>query len=250
MTGSGNWTYLLPGATPALIDAGPGTDTHLAALAAAAGPTLASVLVTHGHADHAGGAAAIAQRWPGARFAKLPWPDRDAQFDVPWAPLADGARVEAGDVELEVLHTPGHTPDHVAFWHAATGTLFGGDLLVLGTTVFISSASGGRLVDYLHSLRRILALRPRRVLPAHGPVIEDPEALIAHYLEHRHQREHQVLTALEGTPRTIDELVDRIYPGLLDAIVPMARETILAHLQKLDHEGLARVEDGRWSVVT
>lgn len=249
MTGAGNWTYLLPGAVPTLVDAGVGMAGHLDAVADACGGHLAQVLVTHGHGDHASGAPALAARWPGARFAKMPWTERDGAHAVAWAPLADGLSVEAGDTRLEVIHTPGHSPDHLAFWHADSRTLLAGDLLILGTTVFIPASSGGNLVDYLHSLKRILALGPRRVLPAHGPVIEDPETLLHAYLEHRHQREHQVLTALESAPRTIEQIVARIYPGLTGEIIPMAMETVLAHLMKLLHDGLAARDGERWSVV-
>jgi endoribonuclease LACTB2 len=250
MTGTGNWTYFLPGRTPTLVDAGVGAAVHLDAVAEKAGSTLSQVLVTHAHVDHASGAPALAVRWPSARFAKMPWAARDAAHDVPWQSLTDGAAIGAGDIRLEVLHTPGHSPDHLAFWHAESRTLFAGDLLILGTTVFIPASAGGNLVDYLHSLRRVLALGPRRVLPAHGPVIDDPEALLHGYLEHRHQREHQVLTALENQPRTVAEIVTRLYPGLGGDVVPMARETVLAHLQKLDHDGLACRQGDRWSVVS
>jgi glyoxylase-like metal-dependent hydrolase (beta-lactamase superfamily II) len=249
MTGGGNWTYFVPGTLPTLVDAGVGRAGHLDAIAGVAGAGLAQVLVTHAHGDHADGVAAIAARWPAARFAKKPWPDRDPRYGVPWEPLADGARVGAGDLELEVLHTPGHAPDHLAFWHGASRTLLSGDLLVLGTTVVIPASAGGSLVDYLRSLRRVLALRPARVLPAHGPPIEDPEALVHQYLEHRRHREQQILSALETAPCTLEDLVGRIYPRLPEAIVPMARETVLAHLQKLDHDGLASAGEGRWSVV-
>lgn len=250
LTGAGNWTYLLPGATPTLVDAGVGAPAHIEEVARLAGDTLAQVLVTHAHGDHASGAPALAARWPRARLAKMPWPGRDARHEVSWQPLADGAVVPAGDIRLDVLHTPGHAPDHLAFWHAESRTLFAGDLLILGTTVFIPASSGGSLVDYLHSLRRVLALDPRRVLPAHGPAIEDPRSLLTGYLEHRHQRERQVLTALESQSRTIAEIVAQIYPGLGRAVVPMAEETVLAHLQKLDHDGLASREGDRWSVVS
>lgn len=250
MTGAGNWTYLLPGATPTLIDAGVGIPSHLDEVTRLAGETLAQVLVTHGHGDHASGAPALAGRWPHARFFKMPWPSRDVADAVAWKPLTDGVVLETGDSQIQVVHTPGHSPDHLAFWHAESGTLFAGDLLILGTTVFIPASTDGSLVDYLHSLHRVLALRPRRVLPAHGPAIDDPEALLHSYLEHRHHREHQVLTALEAEPRTIVQLVERIYPGLSEAIVPMAHETVLAHLQKLDHDGLVRRQGDRWSVVS
>ncbi len=245
-TGAGNWTYLMPGRTPVLIDAGVGEPAHLAAIAghAPAGP--GHVLVTHAHGDHASGAVTLAARWPETRFSKYPWPGRDALYEAPWRPLADGQQVEAGDSTLQVIHTPGHAPDHVCFWHEPTRTLLCGDLVVRGSTVVIPASTGGSLSDYLHSLRRIMALAPERLLPAHGPVIDDPQAVLRKYLEHRREREIQVLAALEAGLRTVDAIADRIYAGLAAALVPMARESVLAHLEKLEHDGLARRADDVW----
>ena len=166
-----------------------------------------------------------------------------------WTPLIDGATVPTGQGNLDVLHTPGHSPDHIALWHAESRTIFVGDLMQLGSSVFIPASKGGSLADYLHSLRRILALRPARALPAHGPAIDDPSALIAHYLDHRHQREVQVLAALEAGLVTIDAITARIYSALTPAMLPMARESVLAHLQKLEHDGLARRTAEQWTVV-
>lgn len=249
LTGSGNWTYLIAGDEPVLIDAGVGHAAHLDALEAAAPGGPARVLVTHAHGDHASGAAAILDRWPSARFAKRPWPGRDPALAAGWHPLDDGARVPTGEGDLEVLHTPGHAPDHLAFWHASSGTVFAGDLLVLGSTVFIPASSGGSLVEYLRSLRRLLALNPRRALPAHGPAIDDPQALIRHYLDHRHQREVQVLTALESGRATLPAIASRLYANLTPALLPMAQESVLAHLLKLAQDGLARQDGDRWAIV-
>jgi endoribonuclease LACTB2 len=248
-TGAGNWTYLIPGDAPVLIDAGVGHEAHLDDLAAAAPDGPAHVVVTHAHGDHVSGAAAILGRWSAARFSKRHWPGRDPEIDAPWHPLEDGEKVMTDHGALEALHTPGHAPDHLAFWHADTRTAFVGDLLVLGSSVFIPASSGGDLVQYLQSLRRLLALRPQRMWPAHGAPIEDPEALIHHYLDHRHRREVQVLTALESGHDTVDAITARIYTGVTGAVVPMARESVLAHLRKLEHDGLARCDGQHWTVL-
>lgn len=237
-TGDGNWTYLIPGDRPVLIDAGVGHDAHLDAIGAAAPGGPADVIVTHAHSDHASGAPAIQSRWPSARVSKMPWPDRDAE--MPWRPLADGDTVMTGAGPLEVLHTPGHSPDHLALWHAESRTVFVGDLLQLGTTVFIPASAGGSLADYLRSLDHLRQLAPVRAWPAHGPVIEDPIALIDYYVEHRRQREEQVLAALAEGLDTVEAITTRIYVALEPALLPMARESVLAHLMKLEDEGEAR----------
>ncbi|MBL8135636.1 MAG: MBL fold metallo-hydrolase [Acidobacteria bacterium] len=249
MTGSGNWTYLLPGPRPLLVDAGVGHDDHLARLFEAVPGGPATVVVTHAHSDHASGAPALHERAPAIRFLKVPWPDSDAAYAVPWDALDDGQVLETAEGPLTVVHTPGHSPDHVVLWHEASRTAFTGDLLVRGSTVVIPASRGGVLADYLHSLGRLAALGPRRALPAHGPVIDDPLAVIDAYLAHRRDRERQVLETLGETPATIPALVGRIYRELHPALVAMAGESVLAHLVML--EGQARVaRDGAtWRLV-
>lgn len=246
MTGSGNWTWLLPGPAPVLIDAGVGQADHLDAIAGrvAAGPAL--VLVTHVHSDHASGAPALAERWPAARFDKWPWPERDAAFAVAWTAIADGQMLDTPEGPLQAVHTPGHSPDHVAFWHQASATVFTGDLLVQGSTVVIPASHGGSLSAYLGSLARVAGLEPKRALPAHGPVVDDPLALIAHYVAHRRRRETQVLEALSAGDATIAAIAARIYRGLDPRLLPQARESVLAHLEKLEDDGGAWREGEAW----
>jgi glyoxylase-like metal-dependent hydrolase (beta-lactamase superfamily II) len=248
MTGSGNWTYFLPGRHPVLIDAGVGQRSHLEAIQTARGDGPCHVVVTHAHSDHISGARAIAARWPATSFSKYSWPERDGEYDVRWSSLADGQIIAAGDEALEVIHTPGHAPDHIALWHASTRTLFSADLVVQGTTVVIPATMGGSLTAYIRSLERVLTLDPARLLPAHGEAIENPQALIRQYIDHRRDRERQIREGLESGLRTVDQLVGEIYSGLKAALVPMARESVLAHLRKLEDEGVVRQDGEAWNL--
>jgi glyoxylase-like metal-dependent hydrolase (beta-lactamase superfamily II) len=253
MTGEGNWTYLIGDRNPVLIDAGVGQASHLDAIAAAAATGPSAVLVTHAHSDHVSGAPAIKSRWPGARFMKFPWPSRTGHREpgtnaaaLGWAWLQDGSIVDTDEGPLTVLHTPGHAPDHLTFWHAESRTLFVGDMLVQGGTVVIPASHGGSLADYLQSLDRMLRLNPARALPAHGPAIDDPAAIIHKYIAHRADREQQVLGALPAAGIGVDAIAAKIYPALDAALVPMARESVLAHLHKLESDGRARRDGDRW----
>jgi glyoxylase-like metal-dependent hydrolase (beta-lactamase superfamily II) len=248
--GPGNWTWLLPGAMPTLIDAGAGERAHIESLAEAlANATLAQVLVTHAHPDHASGAPAIAARFTGARFRKFPWPGRDNQWSVAWEPIADGQELRSGDTTLVAVHTPGHAPDHVCFWHAPSRSLFGGDLAALGNTVWIPASMGGDLQAYLVSLKRILALNPSRIYPAHGAVIDDPARLIRLYIEHRHERERQILDAIRQGEAGVDAITTRVYARLPQALVRLARETVSAHLVKLEREGRVGRTGDSWHMI-
>jgi len=231
---TGNNTWLIDGAEPALIDAGVGAASHLDALAAALdGRPLVRVLLTHGHGDHASGVPAIRARWPRVEVAQ--W--HDAAATAPGRALADGDRVPAGDRELIVVYTPGHARDHVCFWDADARDLYAGDMVVLGGTVMIPAGRGGHLGDYLRSLERMAALQPVRILPGHGRIVDHPIALIAEYIEHRRRREAQVLACLADGITGVDEIVARIYPDVSGDVRRAARMTVEAHLGKLREEG-------------
>lgn len=247
MTGDGNTTWLIPGHVPTLIDAGTGDPRHLDAVERALdGARLAQVLVTHSHVDHASGAAAIAERMPHVRFLKMLWPEQDAAWHVRWHPLIDGEMIAAGDTVIAAVHTPGHSPDHLCFWHGESGQLFCGDLAWKGSTVVIPPSHGGDVVAYLASLERILQLAPVAMLPAHGPVIDNPTQLLRDYIAHRMLRERQVLGALQNGISSADEMVAHIYPALTAALVPVARESVLAHLLKLEREARVVRDGERW----
>jgi glyoxylase-like metal-dependent hydrolase (beta-lactamase superfamily II) len=237
-TGStGTNTWLLRGRFPTLIDAGVGLPAHLYAVERALGAAaLSQVLVTHGHVDHLAGVPAIKARWPSARVRRLGGDD----------PLTAGEHLMAGDADVHVIHTPGHSPDHCCFWQPDTRDLFCGDLARLGGTVVIPASRGGNLSQYLASLKLVLSLRPIRLLPGHGPIIDDPAAVIAQYIGHREERDRQIIDTLGRGSRTPRQIVEQVYRGLPAAFEDAAAETVLAHLIKLRDEGRVREEDGSW----
>jgi len=250
ITGEGNWTWFIPGSVPTLIDAGTGESRHLEGVEEALdGASLAQVLVTHGHGDHASGAPVLQQRFGVSRFRKMPWPERDAKWPVSWDALGDSDRVPAGDTELTAIHTPGHAPDHLCFWHEQSRTVFCGDMAIQGSSVWIPARLGGNLADYLASLERIIALNPARMLPAHGPVIDDPMRLLRDYVTHRLEREEQIISAVRAGERTPEAIVARVYPGLKESLVPLALESVKAHLLKLQQEKRAGARDDLWNMI-
>jgi glyoxylase-like metal-dependent hydrolase (beta-lactamase superfamily II) len=227
---TGNNTWLLRGRVPALVDAGVGNAAHLAAIAAALdGAPLAVLLITHGHPDHVGGVAPIRARWPGVRVL-------DA------AAFAGVEHVDAGDTSLRVIPTPGHAPDHLCFFDEASGDLYCGDLARIGGTVVIPASKGGDLAQYLDSLQRVRALEPRRLLPGHGPIVEDPAALIDEYLAHRDHRDRQVLEALAAGLTAPEAIAARIYGALHPSLADAAVETVKAHLTKLRRQPAERLK--------
>jgi glyoxylase-like metal-dependent hydrolase (beta-lactamase superfamily II) len=252
LTGPGNATYLLIARDrrALLVDAGVGDPRHLREIderLAAEGAHLAAVVVTHAHPDHASGAPALARAHPAAVFYKYPWPPEDARYDLAWQPLADGDVMPIEGEQLVVLHTPGHSPDHVALWDEGSRAVFTGDLVIPGGSVMIHTGRGGDMIQYLESLQRVRALRPIRLLPAHGPERHDAVDVLTAHLEHRLDRERQVVEALSAGRATVESIVESIYDGLAGPLVDAARENVRAHLEKLRIEGRAVEHRARWT---
>lgn len=220
---TGNNTYLFIGTPSILIDAGVGHPDHVAGIAQALdGAPLDVVLITHGHKDHAAGVPALVDRWPRVRVR-----------GGPGEPLRDGDSFENAAIRLQALYTPGHAPDHFCFVDLNSREIYCGDLARSGGTIVIPATKGGNLRAYLDSLRLVRSMRPTRLFPAHGPVIDDPGALLDGYLAHRAQREAQVRAALASGCTTAEAIVSRLYPGLSTALQEAARESVLAHLEKI-----------------
>jgi glyoxylase-like metal-dependent hydrolase (beta-lactamase superfamily II) len=100
--------------------------------------------------------------------------------------LGDGEMVEG----LEVIHTPGQTPGHVAYWHAEERVAITGDLLQAADVAWVPFGgpwAEGALDAMIASVERIAALEPRMTIPGHGPPVTDVPAAVAANLE-RYER--------------------------------------------------------------
>lgn len=229
-TGPGTNTYVaVSGGECVIIDPGPASDSHRRAILEAVEDRLArAVIVTHTHPDHAPLANPLAGRLDVPAYGHSSGPEFQ-----PDRRLRDGDRVRFGGEVLEVLHTPGHSDDHLCF--RVGETVFTGDHIMGGSTVMVED-----MARYLRSLERLREWKMTRLLPGHGDQIDDPYRTVDEYTAHRLRRERQILEAVERGASGVEEIVEAVYHDVDRALHPLAARSAAAHLAKLRAEGRVR----------
>lgn len=233
LTLDGTNTWLVGETT--VIDPGPEIAQHVDAIAAAL-PNLATILITHRHADHAPAAIPLAKR-TGAQIAAPAGVLDDADVALR---IAGGETIDSGDGLLTVIATPGHTNEHVCFL-SSDGDLFTGDtILGSGTTAIFPPDGDMRL--YLESLALLRRLEPKTIYPAHGPVRHDATALIDEYIAHRLERERAIAEAIAAGAADVRAIRATVYPDLDPRLELAAEVQIAAHVIKLVEDGRVRAD--------
>lgn len=236
MTLTGTNSYLIDcGGEAICIDPGPPSQSHVERLAAHAhssGLHISLILLTHGHPDHAPGAALL-RALTGAPVAA------HYRSEIPHQrALRDNESVRVGDRELTAVDAPGHTFDHLVFYEPHEAALFTGDV-VLGEGTVVIAPPGGAMRPYQRTLERLAKEFPgaRTIYGGHGEPVNDPAAKFREYIYHRKFRENELLVALARKPQTIPELVQQIYARTNPILWPAAARQMLAYLIALEGEG-------------
>ena len=275
-TFTGTGVYLIGTGAVAVIDPGPTLDEHLDAVLGALddGERITRILVTHTHTDHTAGVAKLVERTGATTYGfgpHGPVPDHDPldtvsfdeyfsaeekeAFDKAWrdtpdelkregpdtdfipdVTVADGDVIEGDGWTIEVVHTPGHTSNHVCFGLRDEKVLFTGDH-VMGWATSVISPPDGDLYDYLASLEKLLERDDVRYWPTHGPAIEEPQDYVRSFIAHRRSREAQIVTALEEGPKTIKDLVPGMYAEVDKRLWRAAANSVYSHLLALHRQG-------------
>lgn len=219
-------------------------------LAAVERAEIALCTVTHFHFDHSSNIRWLCEEF-GARAYLSPETAERLEPGMlppsPYLPLHVDRTLDAGTTKLQVLHTPGHSPESLCFYIEDEGVLFTGDTILGSTTTSVQDLSA-----YMRSLARIRDLPNLQIIcPGHGPIIDNPVQVIDEYIDHRNQREQQILATLaEGVVLTSWEIMERLYGDIDPRLRRAADGNVRSHLKKLEDEGRLRVEPGKPRVPT
>ncbi len=244
-TFTGTGVYIIgSGENVAVIDPGPVSDSHAAALdKALEGKRVSHVLLTHHHSDHSPLAAPLAAKHGckvyGHRLDKIGGADGAVQMDAgadvnfnPDVDIRDGYIICGDGFTLRAIHTPGHTSNHICFALIEENALFSGDH-IMGWATTIISPPDGNMGDYFASLDKVKAQNFDKLYPTHGAPIENPDSFVQAYIDHRRLREAQILEQISAGKSAIIDMVIALYQHVDKRLYPAAAQSVFAHILHL-----------------
>ena len=164
--------------------------------------------------------------------------------------LVDGERIELGGITLETIHTPGHTPGHIAFFNPEHDLLFSGDIDLTPFGPFYGHDFAD-ISDFLASIEKLRQIEAKMVISGHaGPFNGNLPERFKEYGEVIHSRDRLLLEKLRQ-PKSIEDfkgsnLFYKAYPDFPDLIRWFELVHIEKHLMRLKTMGKVRQEDDKW----
>jgi glyoxylase-like metal-dependent hydrolase (beta-lactamase superfamily II) len=247
----GTGSYIVGHGKVAIIDPGPELADHLSALLQAVeGEEVTRILITHTHLDHSPAAKAVKEQTGaltcgfgphgGGRGDQQVEAGGDYEFS-PDVVIGEGDVIEGPGWTLQAVHAPGHTSNHLCFALPEEQALFSGDH-VMGWSTTVISPPDGDMRTYMGSLRKLLDRDDLVYWPTHGPQVEGPQPFVQSLIEHRHEREREILACLADGVGTIPEMVARIYVDVPKVLHRAAGRSVLAHLIHMTAEGRVKCD--------
>lgn len=240
----GTGVYIIGHGEVAIIDPGPANAEHLKALRhAVRDERVTHIFVTHRHNDHSPAAHPLAKATGAKVYASMIPPRRsecdelrleagDDQLFQPDIDVKDGDRFEGPGWTIEAVATPGHTANHTAYALLEENALFPGDH-IMGWSTTVIGPPDGDMSAYLASLAKVRDREFATLWPTHGPPISDPRPFVQAYLDHRMEREAQVIAQLQSGKRLIKDMVVEMYADVDKRLHPAACHSVLAHMIRL-----------------
>ena len=251
-TYTGTGTFIVGTKELAVIDPGPIDNNHLNAIIKACGKSkISHIIITHTHNDHSPLSKPL-QKKTGAPIYSFLNKNMDTKTDnqfeegydnsfKPDVIIKDGDLIKGYDWTLEAIHTPGHTSNHMCYSLAEESILFSGDH-VMGWSTTVIVPPDGDMDEYLKSLEKLLDRNHQIYLPTHGSQIDDPHDLVNKYIEHRNNREDQIIKVIKSGSSMISEMVKIIYSDVDPGLHPAASMSTLAHLNRMVKNKIIKVE--------
>ena len=268
----GTGTYLLGTDDVVVIDPGPKLDSHRLALTAAlSGRNVVGIVVTHCHSDHSPLTQWLHEETGAPRFAigphrvyegfveeddhdeseEDPTEEKDdaerETIDLAFSPdvaVVDNERFfSTPEFSLTAVATPGHTSNHLAIAMDTEQALFTGDH-VMGWSTTIVSPPDGDMRQYFESMNKVIARDDQILWPTHGGPVTEPREFLRAYLEHRMERERQIVHQISSGNDTIPGIVKVLYAQVDKKLHRPARRSVWSHLRKLVDDGVIATTDG------
>lgn len=254
-TFKGTNTYIVGVGKVAVVDPGPVSPEHAAAIMKAVeGETVTHIIATHTHNDHSPGIPAIREATGAPTYgfgphgvgARHDWPfDSPEGGDRTFQPdhlVADGELIQGDGWTLEAIHTPGHISNHLCLALKEDNVLLSGDH-VMGWSTSIVSPPDGDMNHYMASLSKLLERDETTYYPGHGGPVENPKPFVEAFIRHRQARELQILDCLKAGPRTIPQMVEVMYADIDKALHRPAARSVLSHLLAMWERGEVTAPD-------
>ena len=252
-TFTGTGTYILGKGEVAVVDPGPISEEHLdAILRAVKGERVTHILITHTHMDHSPLTSALQEATLAVSYGfgshdmfgnedEAPAEeDGDGAF-VPDEFVVYGDYVGADTWEVECVHTPGHTSNHMCYQLTDSKALFTGDH-VMGWSTSIVSPPDGNMSDYMRSLELLLKRDDEIYWPTHGTAITKPKAHVRAFIQHRLEREDQIKGEIRNGVHRIVEMVPNMYKNVGQHLHPAAARSVFAAVLHMIEKGDLRCE--------
>lgn len=249
----GTGTYVIGKGEVAVIDPGPKLPEHMEALQQSLkNETVTHILITHTHMDHSPAAAPLKTVWGAKTYGYGPHgagkinegvqveAGGDMNF-VPDITIRDGDTIASDGWTIECVYTPGHTSNHMCYALAEERALFTGDH-VMGWSTSVISPPDGDMTQYMASLERLLQRSDDIYWPTHGTSIGDVKTFVQAFIDHRLERERQIMACLAEGHADIRKMVPVMYRETDPRMHGAAASSVLAAMARLIDLGRVRCD--------